>query len=123
MSIIEINEPDIIADHNKEDSVLINLQNGLYFRAVGISSLALEAILNSKSICSLQGISANELKGFAKTLIELNLIRGDIEKLIFEGNEESSIKLELESYGDLEDLLTLDPIHDVSSTKGWPVKG
>lgn len=32
------------------------------------------------------------------------------------------VKPELEVYSDMQDLLTLDPIHDVDSEQGWPIK-
>lgn len=82
-------------------------------------------MLESTSVCQAGAFSAESLKAFAELLIEKNLLRGDLGLLEFQTSDGASTEgspIELEEFGDLEDLLGLDPIHDVSPTEGWPVR-
>jgi len=67
-----------------------------------------------------------EIEAFLNQLETESIIDSNSETISVIG-EESAIKLpyekvELEIFDDMQELIMLDPIHDVESFKGWPQK-
>ena len=81
---------------------------------------------NNKNAEGIVDCTEKELHDFLNSLKERGLIVGYNE--IIETNNVQHVKeinllkpeLQYEEYGDLEDLLGLDPIHDIDPDKGWP---
>lgn len=124
---LRINEPDVTADFSDDDAVLINLRNGRYYRVEGPGLRALRALSEAPAheLIVVEDVARPELERFARLLVDRHLLAGDVERCRFGplGDSESGGQtLDLEEYGDLEDLLGLDPIHDVEPMKGWPVR-
>ena len=120
--IFEINAPDVIMDHSNDDIVLINLKNGLYYRISDASAQAFVALTTAHGPCVVEGITEGELMAFGALLCEKGLVRSQGPGPDLSNAGEIRDKLTLEEFGDLEDLLGLDPIHDVSPEAGWPVR-
>lgn len=122
----EINEPTVVSDIIDEMAVIINLENGAYYSGSDTAAHTWGAVI--------AGASADELATtFSAPVAEL---REFIDQLVHEGlvrprtTAAIAVAVEwrvtvpysrpvLERFDDLEDLLLLDPVHDVSP-QGWP---
>lgn len=124
---LRINEPDVTADFGDEDAVLINLANGRYYRVEGPGLRLLRALseTSADAVIEVAGVNRVEAERFARLLVDKGLLVGDPDQCRFDGLDGDAVGGEapaLEEYGDLEDLLGLDPIHDVEPMQGWPVR-
>lgn len=121
---LRINEPDVTADFSDEDVVLINLSTGFYYRAEGASFAAIKALIDPSATHPIEvaSVSAAEVERFARSLIDKHLLVGSVGDCSFTGANGAEVRLSIEEHGDLEDLLGLDPVHDVEPLEGWPVR-
>lgn len=124
---IQIQEPSVIFDEADGEYVVINLLTGHYFRLNKPSSVlwrqltcapTREELLAS---CSNAEVLESELGAILSLLTDSGLVletfgERPVESITSWTFEEFS----LESYTDLEDILGLDPIHEVDPQKGWP---
>ena len=136
----KINSPAVINDTIEGESVIINLQNGFYYSLDDIGSVIWNGLISQYSIEEI--ISAfitrfsedkerviNEMTELISELKKESLIVMLTEK---EQNnirhdktfeiEESTLSFDkpvLNKFGDMQDLLLLDPIHEVDEA-GWP---
>ncbi len=123
-----VNSPAVVFDASADDTVIINLVSGRYFRLDAASSLAWNALLTSGSreACVASASNASELEASIDNMIaalvaedliveapEVETLAGSVSPWTFAG-------FTLESFSDLEDILGLDPIHEVDPDKGWP---
>jgi len=134
MKGLKVNSPDVIADDTGDDLVLINLRTGLYYRFANDSRALLLQHANLDSSDDSNGkndeeivdCTENELKDFLGSLQERGLVVSCNEITETDNGQNSrdikllKVELQYEEYGDLEDLLGLDPIHDIDPEKGWP---
>ena len=125
-----VNRPSVIFDVQGDEAVIIDLTSGRYFR-LDASSTALwmrfsvpsspESVLES---CRTAEALRPLLGGIIADLTERGLLR------IANGSDGASQAateapwafggFALEEFTDLEDILGLDPIHEVDPEKGWP---
>lgn len=126
-----LNSPGVISDQIDGEVLVIDLTIGHYFRITGatlhlwnllISGVNVSQIFDS---CNNFLEKKNEIEMHIEALVSNNLIvpnlkeSSEIEKI-------ESWKFEtfvIEKFTDLEDILGLDPIHEVSAEKGWPESG
>jgi hypothetical protein len=109
--------------------VAIDLESGRYYSLEGAAARAWEAIQAgagldgvTAAVASEAGITADEAQpDVAAFVAEL-----EAEGLVLSGNGTSPpdpgpgrVKLALQRYTDMQDLIVIDPIHDVDET-GWP---
>lgn len=120
-----LNSPAVVFDASADDTVIINLVSGRYFRLDAASSLAWNALLASGSRAAFVASAGNapELAASADSMIEALTA----ENLIVPAGETTAeatswtfAGFSLESFSDLEDILGLDPIHEADPDKGWP---
>lgn len=115
------------------EAIVMNLATGMYHSATGVGAVLWQAILDGASHDDLAAALASgfpdkntgaDLATFiaqAKAgglVTESGTATGAI--IAFDGLAYTSPNLE--SYGDMQDLIMLDPIHDVSEQHGWPVR-
>lgn len=123
-----VNSPAVVFDASADDTVIINLVSGRYFRLDAVSSLAWNALVASGSRAAFASSAANEtelvtsMDDMITALVDEELIveapAGDA---VAENPEPWTFAgFTLESFSDLEDILGLDPIHEVDPNKGWP---
>jgi len=130
-----INSPQVISEDLSGEAVVINLETGSYYN-MGEEAAKIWALLTQGADLDILKNAIQPAKPCDKVDAE-NHIEGFFTKLIAEGlikeAKETSFKpagailvdvskLELEVYTDMQDLLGLDPIHEVDSEIGWPVK-
>lgn len=131
------NAPSVVSEIIDGELVVINLETGSYYSSLGIGSwlwrcfeqrIGREVI--EAAIVDAFGVGAgqarSDLEAFTAELRRENLIResapadatrGDVPALPA-GNY---MRPEIKVFSDMQDLLLLDPIHDVSD-EGWPTR-
>jgi hypothetical protein len=116
------------------EAIIMNLANGMYHSASGVAAIIWQAILDGSGdddiatalAGSFPGNSTDEeLAAFIDALKAAGLVTET-------QNVPSGVTPDfggviyappmLETYGDMQDLIRLDPIHDVSEQHGWPVR-
>jgi hypothetical protein len=139
MQYFKLNEPDVSYQLFDNEILTINLKSGnyhslrdtaaAYFRLL-IDGYSIEESLNK--IAEIYKVTSISIEAELNSLL-IDMIK---EKLIVECTHkpllkpidwENTIKTTystpiLETYNDMQDLLLLDPIHDVDVKKGWPNK-
>jgi hypothetical protein len=130
-------QPDVVFEESDAEVVVVNLKEGVYYFLSGPAAFVWMAVHSGLSgdgvvsaLSSLDDIPdtlEDDVLSFIGRLIELGLLRS-IESPGKSGESAVSVSEyfpngyrapELETYSDLQDILLLDPIHDVDET-GWP---
>ena len=133
-----VNTPAVASEIIDGEAVIMNLKSGAYFSTRQVGSVVWawieQGIPETAMVRSLQGTfagSAEIVEGaveqFLSQLIEHGLVRevplGPMpppEPAPGDPSVESFTPPVLEVYTDMQDLLLLDPIHDVDEDQGWP---
>lgn len=139
--VFKINQPFVVSELIDGEAVIMNLQSGNYYSARHSGALLWDWIEKGVSQgdmpTGLARVYAGDLSeverdvaAFIDTLIEQQLIieaSADSSTppppVVHEGNSNSLLPYlapVLEVYADMQDLLLLDPIHDIDEV-GWPV--
>jgi len=136
MSKIYKPNENLIYEKMEGEVIALDMQSGTYYsmqKMAGFVWSLLEnehtvkdiiAFINQNYIVDDQ-LMAIEVKGFVESLIAANLIKEQVAS-----NKDTKEKVSitnkgynkplLETYTDVQDLLTIDPIHDVDEM-GWPM--
>jgi hypothetical protein len=134
----KLNEIDLSKEIFENEAVIINIPSGKYYSVNGESGVSVIRLLENSAnkdqifyfLNTIYDCKSIDLKNQIEVFIESLLA----EKIIvqFEENEflmpETSASslpfktLFLEIYDDMQELIELDPVHDVKATKGWPNK-
>jgi len=133
----QVNAPKVVYEAFEDETVLINLDSGNYYSFSESGALIWSRIISGESIASvieyLQDRFPNtthitvSVEDFVRELVEENLIvknSSGIAKNVKQGKAEipTLARFErpmLQKYSDMQDLLLLDPIHEVDEM-GWP---
>ena len=130
-----VNEPHVISEIIEGEVIILNLERGSYFSLNESGMVIWQAIrdglgrddmlrlLAQRYACD-HATLEEDLAQLLKTLEEEQLISNDVrppQPLEIDGEQPGGIYLKprLDKFTDLEDLLLLDPIHDVDQ-QGWP---
>ncbi|MEQ8719080.1 MAG: hypothetical protein RIE08_15835 [Acidimicrobiales bacterium] len=113
----------MIADLVDGEAIAIDLNSGIYYSLTGATGAVWQSLLDGATPRSLlaEGSDPAALDRFVGALIEEGLLRtrsGPAEAEQVEAWD--GTQLGFERFADMEDLLALDPIHDVDETFGWP---
>jgi len=133
-----INAPAVASEIIDGEAVIMNLRTGAYFSTRGSGSLlwswieqgvAEDVLLLAlrQTFPGVDGQAAPALEAFLSQLLEHELIREVPLQGPIPSPEPKTTPVNvpfvaplLEVYTDMQDLLLLDPIHDVSEEEGWP---
>lgn len=124
-SSLLVRHPQVVHDFFPDEVVILDLDSGCYFSARGSSCQVWQWIVDGLSLGQMQAMVRNEdresLTNFVAQLVAENLI---LEGPVAAHRETPSalialVDLKLEKSNDMQELLMLDPIHDVDET-GWP---
>ena len=135
--VYELNNPPCIAETVVDDTVIINLEVGSYYSMVGIRGLVWDALCNNYRpmdiITALDTSFKNydyelitkKIQDFTNRLLEENLLRmsansANKKPLVISSQGDDSLELEFVVYSDMQELLSLDPIHESDEIIGWP---
>jgi hypothetical protein len=128
--------PDIVYDAIDDGIVIVNLAAGAYFTLEGVARETWELLVAGRSYAEIVAVLATRYEGEPRQIHESVagfLDRLSAESLIVAGvgtppepsgppdrtEKRPFVAPVLVAYTDLEDLLTLDPIHEVDDN-GWP---
>jgi len=129
--------PEVVADVIDGEAVIMNLKTGQYFNSEGTGSECWEALASGLSVSQIvdqfvakyasdRATIASAVEEFVQDLVAHNLIiAGDTPPPAVipqtSGSPRASFHAPvLNVYSDMQDLLLLDPIHDVDAA-GWPM--
>lgn len=131
--LYKINEPGVVAQVVEGEALLIAFETGKYYSSADAGGLIIEAIQQGASLTrivaafSRAGSSAEAIQSgvvaFVEQLVTEQLIVPSQAQPTSDWAPASMLTFRtpvLHTYTDLEDLLVLDPIHDVDAA-GWPV--
>ncbi len=139
MKAYQLDSTNIATEIFDNEAVLINIPQGKYYNVRGNTGIRiLEMLREPTSFESIISTISNgfetdnetdlktELEGFINQLANENIIIPATEVSSFE-IEDTDFKYpyekaELEIFDDMQELIMLDPVHDVESFKGWPQK-
>lgn len=136
----ELNNPPMIAELVEGEVIAIDLDRGSYYSLVGpaaevwgalLAGRTCQEILAAAKIPSdpevLEQAAGAKLKGFVESLLVEQLIRPAAPQDRAASNTPlaaiapwSEGGLRFERFNDMQDLLILDPIHEVDDEAGWP---
>lgn len=136
-SRFSIFDKNIISDVFGEEVVLVNLETGMYYSLRSSATQIWIRLINNYSVdeittdlTSLYEVENNELvsqiTNFIQQLVEKQLIRPaeTSEKINIEQDQQIQKTVfttpVLEIFSDMQEILLLDPVHDVDKA-GWPV--
>lgn len=130
-----INEPSVVAQIIEGEALLIAFESGTYYSARESGGVIIDAIQRGVALPRIiaglasaepgaTGIEQDVAAFVGRLLVEGLIVRDDARVPAAEAawlapNVEFRSPV-LEKYTDLEDLLILDPIHDIDAS-GWPV--
>ena len=128
---IRVNEPDVVFEAFDDEIIVVNLDTGNYYSLRGSGPKVWVALAAGVKVADLveaivqgAGVASARVHGELETLIsaleEAKLVviaeRADAPAAEWAGDFDA---LTLETYTDMQDLLLLDPVHDVDQA-GWP---
>ncbi len=130
----ELAAPQCSAEEFDGEIVAINLDAGIYFSMKAPASWIFSDLCTGYSVEKILNIVAADMdlylavNSFIDKVVSAGLLRA--KDSVAEPNGDpflASIPIEdlmppiLESFGDMQSLLLLDPVHDVDQNIGWPV--
>jgi hypothetical protein len=134
----EIRLPQIAHETIDGETFIINTENGIYFVANGYASIIWNAIATGYSLSQItHAFAAEHIFDTNEQVIEKFISLLLDEGLVVEGNidasESNSSPLHvvkntnfqlpvLARHEDLQELVMLDPIHEVNESMGWPFR-
>ena len=134
----EINAPAVSSEIIDGEAIVLHLKSGHYFSMAGSAALIWAGVERQIPVCRIVSIFAErygltdamalrDVEGLLAKLVEHDLVR--LATSAVEDKDAAGIVLnedgryeppQLHVYTDLQDLLLLDPIHDVDDA-GWPM--
>lgn len=132
-----VNAPKVLYEAFEDETVLINLDSGSYYSFSGSGAVIWDCIVRGESVgCVIENLQkrfggrdgiAPTVQDFVSELVEENLIveeSSGAERNVQQARTEifTIAQFErpaLQKYTDMQDLLLLDPIHEVDEM-GWP---
>ena len=130
----QINYPNVVAESFGSESVIVNLEKGTYFSLDEFATVLWNLICTHMALGAIstlliqkfpqnQSEGTHEFKQFFEVLIEHQLIKeysegSVVREYVFPQIQYS--KPVITVHNDLQDILLLDPVHDVNK-EGWPV--
>lgn len=129
--------PNVVFEESENEVVVVNLLSGVYYFLTGTAAfvwLALhsgmtvnEAALDLRSAAPAEVDVDQDVQVFVAKLLALDLVEAiaanishDTDRPVLPSYVSTGYSAPtLESFADLQDILLLDPVHDVDET-GWP---
>lgn len=120
----EVNRPDVVDESVDGEVLIVHLGTGTYYSSRGAGDAAWQLFASGRTPAESAGPlgqSEPAMQAFLAELIAEGLLRprdSDVDA----APELQAVPgpLVLEKYTDMQELLLLDPIHDVDDEAGWP---
>ena len=125
----EIKSPEVVYDEIDGEYVIVDLASGKYFRIQGESGKLFAWIISGQDLTpkseSLDGETVELIESTIRTLVDKAIIReftgSDLEISQGRATGFQWEEFVVEEFTDLQDIIGLDPIHEVDLNQGWPV--
>lgn len=128
----ELNAPDVVEESIDGEALIVNLRTGLYYSARGSGDLlwrmALAGYTSAEAAAAIGSSDtpadtvATDVARFVEELVAEELVRPraalEVQRLDARPLDSFETPV-LERFADLQELLVLDPVHDVTE-EGWP---
>ncbi len=132
-----INSPDVISETIDGETIILHLGSGFYFSVTGCGPTVWSLLSTSVPVAATRAAIEERFAVDGVDLdAELDRFIGELaaEQLIVPADDASAaaapaaepgdkaafVAPTVEKFTDMEDLLLLDPVHEVSPDKGWP---
>lgn len=119
----EVDKPDVVDESVDGEALIVNLRSGTYYSSRGAGDSAWRMVAagaTTAEVAQALGRDETEAAAFLGRLLEEELVRARTRPVEdFPAVTAEAGPLELEKYTDMQELLLLDPIHDVEEA-GWP---
>lgn len=125
----------IVADEFEDETVLINVEKGLYFSMQGSAKEIWQAFTEPRSSAAVIAGLSEQLGDAERAEVARNVQLMIEHGLIIETEAASSPGTKLMSFAathfalpvlavfsDLSELIAIDPVHEVDESAGWPVR-
>ena len=137
---LKVNEPDVVSETIDGETVVVSLSTGSYYSLEGSATAVWNLIESQCSIAQIMSAVAQQFEATQQTIeasVNALVDQLQVEKLIvaYEDDTESSmpsvdaaepklafVQPRLQKFSDMQELLLLDPIHEVDASAGWPTK-
>ena len=132
-TILELASPQCSAEEFDGEIVALNLEAGMYFSMSGVASRIFVDLTNGHSVEAMLGLADTNaemgrgIEAFIRELQNAGLLRSKSTSEVAAAPLTVSAELlagsappVLESFGDMQSLLLLDPVHEVDELVGWP---
>ena len=135
MSVLGIAGPSVVHETIEGEVIIVNLDKGLYFSTDGVGACIWAMIVAGRTADEILNWATGAFDGgdaiTADVVAFLDQLReNDLVRVVAEMSDGGDLALpavpatyekpSLHVYADMEELLLLDPIHDVSDDAGWP---
>jgi hypothetical protein len=125
----EIKSPEVVYDEIDGEYVIVDLASGKYFRIQGESSKLFAWIISGQelqtNLDSFRSRTAELIDSTIRTLVDNSIIReSTAQESAGVSDEIMDFELKefvIEEFTDLQDIIGLDPIHEVDLNQGWPI--
>ena len=127
--------PSVVSEVIDGEAIIMDMRSGYYYSADGIAAILWEGVAAGASLDQLVGWSeahfdedgvADAVRAFAGQLVEHGLVTAETgtasPDVALPVPSQSYARPVLAVHGDMQDLIMLDPIHDVEPEVGWPVR-
>jgi hypothetical protein len=130
-----LNNPQVVSETVDGEAIIVNLDSGTYYSIKGDGILIWNAITEGATVAELVDAVVGQtqadadsvrsaLDAFSDALAAQGLIvaradGGAAPSLDFSGAGSGLAQPSFESYSDMQDLILLDPVHEVDEA-GWP---
>jgi hypothetical protein len=127
----QVNAPRVVHETIDGETVIIDTVTGLYYTAAGNAALLWQALADGANpaaltlACADVGCDAGAFEAFRDHLVtsELLVPRADGSAAVATPDlDAAQAPPALVCHADLQDLIELDPIHEVDITRGWPFR-
>ena len=136
-SRFQMNAPDVINETIDGETVILHLGSGMYYSVGGSGALAWAQLAGSASIddvaTALVSVYDTDEMAAGAALVDFVQYLRDEDLLVpcdatssaatpvtADGSRQPFEKPFIQKFTDMEDLLRLDPVHEVSAARGWP---
>jgi hypothetical protein len=130
-----LNSPQVVAETIEGEAIVVNLATGTYYSVKGDSILLWDAIVAGATVDEIAEVAAEmtaqpretvaaAVGGFCDSLAAEGLIveqdgGGASPEVDLSGGGSGLLEPAFETYADMQDLILLDPVHEVDE-RGWP---
>lgn len=135
-TFFRVRTPEVTSEDFKNEVLIIDLKTG-HYHSLRFAAAQIWRLLNagqSVEACVTwmgnvytadRATLESDTRHFLAELEKIGLItladeRGNTGNVKVESHSEEYSKPTIDSYGDLQDLLLLDPIHEIAPETGWP---